>query len=117
MAETAHSFRKQPSEIKYKGLDFFNALEATEVVATGHEDTTVTATDKNGADVTSAVVNILKLEFEDSTVGDVTKTNAKMKVQLKAGTEELQPYKITFSMQTNSYNHFEDDIIMYIRDK
>jgi hypothetical protein len=99
------SFEKQSVE------EFTISAGFTSVALTGEiavlSGSSVTAVDKNGASASSDVLYGANISVSGTT----------LRVKVKAGTEALSPYKITFVIKTSEGNIYEKDILMYIKER
>jgi hypothetical protein len=94
-------FYKQPSESFVIAANYDTVLVDGETLLVG--DCEITATDKNGADVTSSVISGKEVD------------GAYLKTTVLGDTEiTLQPYKITFVAMTSLGNIFEVDAKMNV---
>lgn len=100
-------FEKQSSEKFVISGSFSNDLDAGENIDSGASS--VTASDKNGQDVSSTVLNAATKTVDGS----------KILIQVQGGDESLSPYKITFKAVTDATppNEWELDIRMKIKEK
>jgi hypothetical protein len=105
-------FAKQPYESYVIAGDFSLNMDQA-----GGEDidladplTTVTAVDKNGDDATDDITDQGSIE---KGTGD---EYGYLKVLIKAGTVDLQPYKITFRAVTTAPEKWEKDVVMQIKE-
>ena len=99
------SFEKQISE------EFTISGGISDVAITGETvilaGSSVSATDKDGTDASSAVLY----------GSNISVSTTFLKVKVKAGTVALSPYKITFKMVTSEDNLYEKDVLMYIKER
>ena len=93
-------FTKQAFEAFHIKARFYKNMISGEKVST----VTVSATNKNGKDVTSSVL------------GDVTKGVQDAIVFVQNGEEAYSPYKITFLVETSLSHKWEFDVIMNIKE-
>ena len=105
------SFEKQPYEEITIAGDFESVMASTEalVLATS----TVTATDKNGSDVSSTVLDQSTKAIGDSPDGG---TSNALKMRCRAGSESLSPYKLSYRGVTSTGDKWEIDIRMKIKE-
>ena len=117
LCAVAEEICKQPWETYLLGADNSHVLEEGEFVLLGASD--ITAVDKNGADASADVLDngdkvILTADEEDITTDPIT--NGMLATRIKAGTEALSKYKITFRAVTSLDNQYETDVRMKIKD-
>jgi len=103
MSSTPGSFEKQPAETFTIAGDFVNVLETDETITGG--SSSVVAEDVNGDSATSIVLD-----------GALSIDTTRIKIKVKAGAEDLSPYKITFVAVTSLANAFEIDVFMNVLD-
>lgn len=94
-------FTKQPSERFAVSTDFKRNFSSGETVGA----CAVTATDKDGTDVTATVT-------DQSSLTPVRGT--RVEVIVRAGQESASPYKLTFECDTSIGHHWEHDIEMLV---
>jgi len=102
-------FTKQNSETFFISVDFTDVLETDETIVVG--SCTVVAKDVAGADTSSGVLAAGSIAVGDAADGT---TDGVLKIKVKAGTEALSPYKITFTAVTSLNNTWEKDIEMCV---
>jgi len=94
-------FYKQISEEFPIGADFSENMESTETISSQ----TISAVDTAGADATADILE------------NPTNDGAQMAlIKVKAGTEALSPYKITFKVTTSLGYKWELDVEMQINE-
>lgn len=110
----AGKFAKQPYEEYVIAADFSANMDLA-----GGEDidiadplTTVTAVDKNGDDATTDITD------QDTVDKGTGSELGYLKVLIKAGTVDLQPYKITFRAKTTAGTpeQWEKDVVMQVKE-
>jgi F0F1-type ATP synthase epsilon subunit len=99
------SFEKQISEEFTISAGFTNVAITGEIAVLS--GSTVTAVDTNGTDATADVLYAASKSVSGKT----------LKIKVKAGTEALSPYKITFKIATSEGNLYEKDVLMYIKER
>jgi len=97
-------FTKQNSETFFISADFTDVLETGETITVG--SSSAVAEDSTGTVATSDVIE----------AGSLAVSGSQLKVKVKAGTEALSPYKITFKAVTSLNNIWEKDVEMGIRE-
>lgn len=99
-------FVKQPYEMFWVSASFANVLGSSEAIV--QATSTVTAVDKDGNDATTDVL----------VSGTATADGQVAKVQVKAGTEALSPYKITFRIVSDASpaDKWEHDVTMKVKE-
>ncbi len=110
---------KQGSESYLLGADFSQVLESGEYVLIG--TSTVTAVDKNGADVTSTVLDnndmaVQTADADDLDSGVTPVTNGMLVTRIQNGSESLSKYMITYLAKTSNGNTYEKDVKMRIKE-
>lgn len=102
------TFSKQAYEVFWISSSFAGDLGSSEAIVLA--SSTVTVTDKDDADVTSAVV--VTSTFSIDTTHQIAQ------VQIQGGVESASPYKITFRIATDSSpaNKWENDIRMRVKE-
>jgi hypothetical protein len=110
-------FAKQPWETYIICADNSENLGTGESVVLATSD--IIAEDKDGNDVSSDVLDntektVQTADAEDIKVTPVT--NGMLCTRVKAGTEALSKYKITFKAITTDDNQYETDVKMRIKD-
>jgi len=95
-------FTKQSSETFFISADYEDVLETDETITA--LSSSVVAEDMAGLDVTADVL----------AAGSIAVDGSKLKIKVKAGTETLSPYKITFIAVTSLNNTWEKDVSMDI---
>jgi len=98
-------FTKQPYEEFYFGAEFSNVVD-TDNESIELSSSSVTAVDNTGASTT---------DVYDSATLAVT-NNTILAVRVKAGAENLSPYKITYKVVTSTGNKYEKDVLMYVEE-
>jgi len=100
------TFTKQPAEKFVIAFSFADELGDDEAIVIN--SSTVTAMDNTGVDVTADVLESITKVLADTAI----------KIQVKAGTVEKAPYKLTARAVTDTSpaNLFELDIIMKIKE-
>jgi len=109
-----HSIKKQPYEEFYLSGTILRVQQTGESIVLANS--TVTATDKDGTDVTSTITKqstMKVLTHPDSASG--VRNNA-LSVLVRAGSAAASPYKITYKMATDMSHKWEVDIYMYIEE-
>lgn len=100
------SFKKQSWE------EFVIAGSIEDVVDTGElielTPSLVIAEDKEGTDVSNAVLDQLTLTKDDAL--------HYLKIRCKDGAEGKSPYKITFRVDTDQGNRYEIDVVMKVKE-
>lgn len=110
---------KQGSESYLLGADFSQVLESGEYILIG--TSTVTATDKDGNDATSDVLDnddmaVATADADDLDSGVTPITNGMLVTRIKNGTEALSKYMITYLAKTSNGNTYEKDVKMRIKE-
>lgn len=103
---------KQPYEAFFISGSILYVQNATETISVN--DSSVAAEDKNGADVSTTL-----LDQETIVVGNDPKgsyINNMLSMRVRAGDPLLYPYKVTFYMQTTEGNKYESDRIVDVED-
>lgn len=99
------NFSKQSYESFVVSANFENNMESSEDLVLA--SCSVTATDSDGADASSTVL-------ED---GSIQVSGQALQIRVKAGAEANSPYKITFKAVTDLDNKWEKDVQMTISEE
>jgi len=105
-------FKKQISEEFFAHGSILNVQEDDETIVLG--TSSITAVDNVATDATTDVLEGGTEELRDDPDGSFT--NNVLAMRVKAGTEALSPYKITFKIVTSKGNKYEIDIQMTIKE-
>ena len=106
-------FKKQIYEEFFVHGSILNVQNDDETIVEGTSD--IVAVDNVGTSATADVLDVAGTK----TVGDDPNgsyTNNVLSVRVKAGTEALSPYKITFKIVTSAGNKYEIDMQMTIKE-
>jgi hypothetical protein len=103
---------KQPYESFLIGSSIYDVQEVGEVVDLGNS--TATAVDKDGTDVSTTFLDQSTLALDDDASGG---TNNVLKIRIRSGTENGSPYTVTFKMQTSRANKYEVDVTVRVEEE
>jgi len=98
------SITKQPDESFFIDADFSKVLIEGETI--NLSDSTVSAVDVNGSDVTTVVLDLTTKAVED----------AKLRIRILDGVSDDSPYKITFKAVTSDSNIYELDVLLKVEE-
>ena len=102
-----HTTAKQPWEVRPVGVDFSKVLATGEaILAEASNVTSIVITDKDGTDTTSDMY----------VAGTLIPTTVYLDADIKGGSEDAGPYKITFRMTTDLGYKWEEDIELTMED-
>jgi hypothetical protein len=93
-----NQIQKHPDEEFYIAGSILRVQQTGESIDLGNS--TVTATDKDGTDVSSTLLSQGSLRVMDDPDGD-TETDNALALILRAGTEAASPYRVVFTMDTD----------------
>lgn len=113
----ATTFYKQPYESFIVGIDFSHTMEEGEELVLG--SCNVTAVDKDGADVSSDIVDNTAKAVTTADAADITTTpvtNAMLATRIKGGTVALSKYLITYRVTTTLSNKYEVDLKLSVKE-
>lgn len=96
-------FKKQSYEEFVIGADFSANFDSGTVISSE----VVTATDKNGLDVTATITDQASVSNDGTSV---------VNVLIRAGDQTLSPYKITFRIIDSVSNKWELDVKMEVKE-
>lgn len=105
-------FKKQIYEEFYIYASILKVQDDDESIVLG--TSAVTAVDVNEDDASAIVLDDTTIKLSDDP--DNIYTNNVLAVQVKAGTEALSPYQITFKIVTDKGNKWEIDVQMTIKE-
>ena len=100
------SITKQAYEEFFIGGSILDVQGDTETVVLG--TSTVAAEDKDGTDVTSALLDATTKALDSDDTGDYT--DNVLAIRVRAGEAAASPYKVTFYIITSEGNKFEIDM-------
>ena len=110
------SFNKQSYEQFTVVADFYTVLTEGETLSSTIGDHNVKAWDKNGVDVSSTVLDSGSLAVVSSPTDGTLQ--AALQILVKAGSQDLSPYKITFYAVTTAspVHKWELDVKMKVKE-
>lgn len=97
---------KQGFERYFIQGDFSAVLESGETLDVSNVNTTITAIDSSGADVTATIIDDAS-KYVDGT---------RLYVRIKDGDEVGSPYKITIKVETSNGNRWEVDGLIKVKE-
>ena len=103
--------RKQEWETFYIAGSILNVQNATETVVLS--TSTVVAEDKDGLDVSATFLEQATKKLDSDTDG--VYSDNMLAIRIRAGDEDLSPYKVTFKIITTEDNQFEIDSEVEVR--